>query len=42
MVTGEPIPAVKRAGDAVIDATVNTTGSLRVRADKVGAETLLA
>jgi Cu+-exporting ATPase len=42
MVTGEPIPAAKRAGDAVIGATVNTTGSLRVRADKVGAETLLA
>jgi len=42
MVTGEPIPVAKRAGDAVIGATVNTTGSLRVRADKVGAETLLA
>jgi P-type Cu+ transporter len=42
MVTGEPIPAAKRAGDVVIGATVNTTGSLRVRADKVGAETMLA
>jgi P-type Cu+ transporter len=42
MVTGEPIPAVKGAGDTVIGATVNTTGSLRVRADKVGADTLLA
>ena len=37
LITGEPIPAAKRAGDAVIGATVNTTGSLRVRADKVGA-----
>ena len=42
MVTGEPMPAAKRAGDAVIGATVNTTGSLRVRAAKVGADTLLA
>jgi Cu+-exporting ATPase len=42
MVTGEPMPAAKQAGDAVIGATVNTTGSLRVRADKVGADTLLA
>jgi len=42
MVTGEPIPAAKGAGDTVIGTTVNTTGSLRVRADKVGADTLLA
>ena len=42
MVTGEPMPATKRAGDAVIGATVNTTGSLRVRAEKVGADTMLA
>jgi Cu+-exporting ATPase len=42
MVTGEPIPAVKRAGDTVIGATINATGSLRVRAAKVGADTLLA
>src|SRR5689334_1135445 len=42
MVTGEPMPATKRAGDTVIGATVNTTGSLRVRAEKVGADTLLA
>jgi Cu+-exporting ATPase len=42
MVTGEPMPAAKQSGDAVIGATVNTTGSLRVRADKVGADTLLA
>jgi P-type Cu+ transporter len=42
MVTGEPMPTAKQAGDAVIGATVNTTGSLRARADKVGAGTLLA
>jgi Cu+-exporting ATPase len=42
MVTGEPIPVGKRTGDAVIGATINTTGSLRVRAAKVGADTVLA
>src|SRR6266702_941281 len=42
MVTGEPMPVTKRAGDAVIGATINTTGSLRVRASKVGADSLLA
>src|SRR6266700_134752 len=42
MVTGEPMPAVKRAGDTVVGATINTTGSLRVRAAKVGADTVLA
>jgi P-type Cu+ transporter len=42
MVTGEPMPAVKQAGDSVIGATINTTGSLRVRAEKVGANTMLA
>jgi len=42
MVTGEPMPATKRAGDTVIGATINTTGSLRVRAAKVGSDTMLA
>jgi Cu+-exporting ATPase len=42
MVTGESMPATKREGDTVIGATVNTTGSLRVRAAKVGADTMLA
>src|SRR5215470_9493986 len=42
MVTGEPMPVGKLAGDAVIGATINTTGSLRVRAAKVGADTMLA
>jgi P-type Cu+ transporter len=42
MVTGEPMPVTKHEGDTVIGATVNTTGSLRVRAVKVGADTMLA
>ncbi len=42
MVTGESMPATKRIGDTVIGATVNATGSLRVRAAKVGADTMLA
>lgn len=42
MVTGEPIPVSKRPGDQVIGATVNTTGSFIMRAERVGAETLLA
>ncbi|MFF4576601.1 heavy metal translocating P-type ATPase [Streptomyces sp. NPDC001410] len=42
MVTGEPMPVTKCAGDTVIGATVNGTGSLRVRAVKVGADTMLA
>ena len=42
MVTGEPIPVQKQPGDKVVGATVNGTGSLVMRAEKVGAETLLA
>ncbi|MDO8703682.1 MAG: heavy metal translocating P-type ATPase [Sulfuricaulis sp.] len=42
MVTGEPIPVAKSAGDRLIGATVNATGSLLMRAEKVGADTLLA
>jgi len=42
MVSGEPIPVEKRANDPVIGATVNGTGSLVIRAERVGAETLLA
>ncbi|NLE67628.1 MAG: heavy metal translocating P-type ATPase, partial [Lentisphaerae bacterium] len=42
MVTGESIPAAKAAGDRLIGATVNGTGSLLMRAEKVGSETLLA
>jgi P-type Cu+ transporter len=42
MVTGEPIPIEKHAGDHLIGATVNGTGGLLMRAEKVGADTLLA
>ncbi|MGN6175356.1 MAG: heavy metal translocating P-type ATPase, partial [Streptosporangiaceae bacterium] len=42
MVTGERMPVTMRAGDTVIGATINTTGALRVRASKVGADTMLA
>ena len=42
MVTGESIPVEKSAGDTLIGATVNGTGSLLMRAEKVGADTLLA
>jgi len=42
MVTGEPIPVTKRAGDTVIGATINQTGAFRYRATKVGADTMLA
>jgi Cu+-exporting ATPase len=42
MVTGEPIPVEKTEGATLIGATVNATGSLLMRADKVGADTLLA
>ena len=42
MVTGEPIPVEKTTGDSLIGATVNGTGSLVMRAEKVGADTLLA
>jgi P-type Cu+ transporter len=42
MITGEPIPIAKEVGDRVIGATVNGTGSMVIKAEKVGAETLLA
>jgi len=42
MVTGEPVPVEKKAGDRVIGGTVNTTGGIVMRAERVGAETLLA
>jgi P-type Cu+ transporter len=42
MVTGEPIPVEKQAGDLVIGATVNGTGSLVIQAERVGSETLLS
>lgn len=42
MVTGEPIPVEKTEGDRVVGATVNGTGSLVMKAEKVGADTLLS
>jgi Cu2+-exporting ATPase len=42
MLTGESMPVPKKAGDAVIGATINRTGSFRYRATKVGADTALA
>src|SRR3546814_13885740 len=42
MVTGEPIPVTKQAGDTVIGATINQTGAFRFRATKVGRDTMLA
>ena len=42
MVTGESLPITKRPGDRLIGATLNGTGVLVMRADRLGAETLLA
>jgi Cu+-exporting ATPase len=42
MLTGEPIPVVKGAGSRVVGGTVNGTGSLLMRAERVGSETVLA
>ncbi len=42
MISGEPLPVSKKEGDRVIGATVNTTGSLTIEAEKVGKDTLLA
>ncbi|MEM9124497.1 MAG: heavy metal translocating P-type ATPase [Pseudomonadota bacterium] len=42
MITGEPVPVGKSAGDPVVGGTVNGTGALRVRASHVGTDTVLA
>jgi P-type Cu+ transporter len=42
MITGEPIPVTKAAGDEVVGGTINTTGSFRFEATKVGADTVLS
>ena len=42
MITGEPLPVEKSAGDKVTGATVNSSGSFIMRADRVGSDTLLA
>jgi Cu+-exporting ATPase len=42
MITGEPVPVGKTAGDKITGATVNGNGALLIRAERVGADTLLA
>jgi Cu2+-exporting ATPase len=42
MITGEPLPVDKQEGDRVIGATLNKTGSFRIRAEKVGSDTVLS
>ncbi len=42
MISGEPVPVVKKDGDRVIGATVNQTGTFVMRTEKVGSETLLS
>ena len=42
MLTGEPLPVSKRAGDKVIGATLNTSGALVMRSERVGSGTMLA
>ena len=42
MITGEPVPVPKKTGDRVTGATINGKGSLVIRAERVGADTLLA
>ncbi len=42
MLTGEPLPVTKRPGDTVIGATINASGSLVMRSEKVGSQTMLS
>ncbi|MBK4734641.1 heavy metal translocating P-type ATPase [Noviherbaspirillum pedocola] len=42
MLTGEPIPVTKRPGDKLIGATINSSGSLIMQADKIGSQTMLS
>ena len=42
MLTGEPVPVTKRPDDKVIGATINASGSLIIRAEKIGSQTMLS
>ncbi|WP_425260319.1 copper-transporting P-type ATPase [Rubrivivax sp. RP6-9] len=42
MLTGEPVPVSKRPGDKLIGATLNTSGALVMRSERVGAQTMLS
>jgi P-type Cu+ transporter len=42
MLTGEPLPVMKRVGDKLIGATLNTSGALVMRSERVGSQTVLA
>ncbi len=42
MVTGEPMPVKKQEGDKVIGATINSSGALTMRAEKIGSDTMLS
>jgi Cu+-exporting ATPase len=42
MLTGEPMPVTKRPGDRLIGATINTSGALVMRSERIGAQTVLA
>ena len=42
MITGEPLPVAKKAGDRVVGATINQTGAFLMKAEKIGADTLLS
>ncbi|MEO8614070.1 MAG: copper-translocating P-type ATPase [Luteolibacter sp.] len=42
MITGEPLPVSKSTGDKVVGATINQTGAFLMKAEKIGAETLLS
>lgn len=42
MITGEPLPVVKRVGDEVVGGTINTSGSFLFQASRIGKDTMLA
>ncbi|WP_460563096.1 copper-transporting P-type ATPase [Hydrogenophaga aquatica] len=42
MLTGEPVPVTKRMGDALIGATLNTSGALTMKSERIGSETVLS